>query len=64
LIAPIQRIPRYNLLLKDLIKSTSDSHPDYQNLKAALALMQEVAGHVNNSMKTSDNFKTLLSIEK
>ncbi len=45
LITPIQRIPRYNLLLKDLIKHTSDTHPDYQNLKASLALMQEVADH-------------------
>jgi len=28
LIQPIQRIPRYALLLKDLISNTSSEHPD------------------------------------
>ncbi len=31
LITPVQRIPRYNLLLQDLIKNTSKDHPDYGN---------------------------------
>jgi hypothetical protein len=48
LIAPVQRIPRYILLLRDLIKSTAVDHPDYKNLCASLALMQEVADHSNN----------------
>jgi len=63
LITPVQRIPRYNLLLKDLIRHTSEAHPDYQNLTAALTLMEEIADHINNSMKTSDNFKRLVAIE-
>ena len=28
LILPVQRIPRYNMLLRDLVKETVDSHPD------------------------------------
>jgi hypothetical protein len=35
LITPIQRIPRYNLLLRDLIKSTWEDHPDFESLTAA-----------------------------
>jgi hypothetical protein len=29
LIMPIQRIPRYRLLLEDLVKNTPESHPDH-----------------------------------
>ena len=32
LILPVQRIPRYNMLLRDLVKQTEESHPDYENL--------------------------------
>ena len=63
LIAPVQRIPRYILLLRDLIKSTNSDHPDFKNLCASLALMQEVADHINNSMKTGENFNKLIEIE-
>jgi len=36
LILPIQRIPRYQLLLRDLIKSTPPHHPDQSLLTSAL----------------------------
>jgi len=36
LIMPIQRIPRYVLLLQDLFKHTRKSHPDYVSLKKVL----------------------------
>ena len=32
LITPIQRIPRYKLLLDDLKKHTPEKHPDYKDL--------------------------------
>ena len=32
LILPVQRIPRYNMLLRDLLKNTSETHPDYHQL--------------------------------
>jgi len=41
LLTPVQRIPRYKLLLEDLIKRTSQDHPDHPNLKTALALIDE-----------------------
>ena len=46
LIQPVQRIPRYNLLLSDLLKRTEATHPDYANLQQALAAMQSVATYV------------------
>ena len=33
LIKPIQRLPQYKLILKDLLKNTEKSHPDYKNLQ-------------------------------
>ena len=35
LISPVQRLPRYLLLLKDLFKCTPEDHPDYQNVQKA-----------------------------
>ncbi len=36
MVKPVQRLPKYVLLLKQLIKNTQPSHPDYQNVKKAL----------------------------
>ena len=36
LIQPVQRVPRYRLLLIELLKHTRESHPDWADLNAAL----------------------------
>ncbi len=36
LIKPVQRLPKYVLLLKLLLKKTSPDHPDYHNIKTVL----------------------------
>eukprot|EP01087_Luapelamoeba_hula_P022102 TRINITY_DN7853_c0_g1_i1.p1 TRINITY_DN7853_c0_g1~~TRINITY_DN7853_c0_g1_i1.p1 ORF type:complete len:1027 (-),score=176.48 TRINITY_DN7853_c0_g1_i1:35-3115(-) len=59
LINPIQRIPRYNLLLEDLLRHTDESHVDYQNLTKALAVTKEVAAHINQSVRTTENLRKL-----
>jgi hypothetical protein len=51
LIMPIQRIPRYKLLLERLIEHTKPEHPDFDSLKSALALVTEVATNINESAK-------------
>ena len=40
LIMPVQRVPRYILLLKDILKHTETTHRDYQDLKDAMAMLQ------------------------
>ena len=35
LITPVQRVPRYRLMLADLVKATEKSHPDYKLLSKA-----------------------------
>ena len=36
LVKPVQRLPRYVLLFKDLLRHTDKSHPDYQNIEESL----------------------------
>jgi len=43
LILPIQRIPRYSLILKEIIKQTDSNHVDYNNLEQALHHIQEMS---------------------
>lgn len=64
LIMPIQRIPRYVLLLKDFLRHTPKGHPDFENISRALALFQDVAVHVNQSIQMSDEMNTMLELQK
>jgi hypothetical protein len=88
LITPVQRIPRYNLLLQvrqlsppfvaacdalrvivhsvhhvqDLIKNTDATHPDYDDLCKALALMKDVSQHINERCAPPHIHVALLSL--
>ena len=47
LITPVQRIPRYNLTLKEINKNTWQGHPDYLDLIAAGEQVEKTALYVN-----------------
>src|SRR5690554_4367338 len=55
LIQPIQRIPRYQLLLRDLIKNTDLDHPDYPNLTKSLAKVERIAKYINEQKRNTEN---------
>lgn len=57
LIQPVQRIPRYRLLLADMLKHTPTSHKDWKNLEQAHNLVGETATLVNT--KTAEAERTL-----
>uniref|UniRef100_A0A6B2L5V1 FYVE-type domain-containing protein n=1 Tax=Arcella intermedia TaxID=1963864 RepID=A0A6B2L5V1_9EUKA len=50
LILPIQRVPRYVMLLTDLINHTPPEHPDHQNLSESLRIMKEVGQKINEAI--------------
>ncbi|CAD8057229.1 unnamed protein product [Paramecium primaurelia] len=50
LIKPVQRIPKYNLLLEDIIKNTEKTHPDYKNLCECLELFKKINDDNNKNM--------------
>ncbi|RDD39721.1 Rho guanine nucleotide exchange factor 17 [Trichoplax sp. H2] len=47
MIMPVQRIPRYVLVLKELLKYTPLSHHDYDSLKVALRELRKLADSMN-----------------
>eukprot|EP01127_Copromyxa_protea_P008967 TRINITY_DN2075_c1_g1_i4.p1 TRINITY_DN2075_c1_g1~~TRINITY_DN2075_c1_g1_i4.p1 ORF type:complete len:825 (+),score=170.29 TRINITY_DN2075_c1_g1_i4:307-2781(+) len=63
LITPIQRIPRYALLLNDLLKNTPPDHPDYENLEKSLKGIQDVATLVNESVRRRENTVRLAEMQ-
>eukprot|EP01119_Soliformovum_irregulare_P011525 TRINITY_DN2902_c0_g1_i2.p1 TRINITY_DN2902_c0_g1~~TRINITY_DN2902_c0_g1_i2.p1 ORF type:complete len:493 (-),score=117.27 TRINITY_DN2902_c0_g1_i2:34-1512(-) len=55
LIEPIQRIPRYQMLLKDLLKNTTPSHPDQANITKALEKIETIASYINEEKRKAEN---------
>jgi hypothetical protein len=64
LIRPVQRIPRYYLLLQDLVKHTSKDHPDYANLASAAQKVQAVAEYVNGKKREAENIMKVTEIQE
>jgi hypothetical protein len=64
LIMPIQRIPRYNLLLKELLKHTEESHYDYENIKKALEGTVSVSNFLDGKILEFNNRKKFKNLMK
>eukprot|EP01103_Thecamoeba_quadrilineata_P002494 TRINITY_DN12446_c0_g1_i1.p1 TRINITY_DN12446_c0_g1~~TRINITY_DN12446_c0_g1_i1.p1 ORF type:complete len:776 (+),score=181.15 TRINITY_DN12446_c0_g1_i1:136-2328(+) len=64
LIQPVQRIPRYVLLLQELFKYTSEEHVDYQNITAALADLKSVAATVNETRRKYEQMSKVVEIQQ
>lgn len=59
-IAPVQRLPRYVLLLNELLKSTPSDHADYSDLQQALEGIRTIADTVNASKRHYENKERLV----
>ncbi|XP_031839732.1 FYVE, RhoGEF and PH domain-containing protein 4 [Nomia melanderi] len=71
MLSPIQRLPRYELLLKDYLRNLTEENADYEDAKnmafflaEALGLVSTAANHTNDAMKKIDKFKKLLEIQE
>jgi len=64
LIMPIQRVPRYILLLQELIKHTRPSHPDYEPLKVALKDMSDLADYIDECKSAYNESKHIVDLQK
>jgi len=62
LVTPIQRLPRYVLLLEEMAKVTPENHPDHGKISDAIALIRELTDYVNKCKKESNNTDELRSI--
>jgi hypothetical protein len=64
LIMPVQRIPRYKILLENLLKQTPEDHGDYENLKKAIELINECALLHNEKIRETNNMIKVQQIAK
>lgn len=66
IVRPIQRIPRYELLIQRLTENTTKDHPDYPLLIQAEKVMHDMAlkiGSVSNSQQEEGQHETLKKLE-
>ncbi|EJD76288.1 RhoGEF domain-containing protein [Loa loa] len=60
LISPIQRVPRYELIVKQIIKHTSVEHADYDSLLLAQKYIHELATKINRQKEESEEMEQRL----
>jgi len=63
LIMPVQRIPRYVLLFKQLEKYTPPDHADHAAIQEALGKVEDLALHVNSEKKLAEDLSRLADIQ-
>jgi hypothetical protein len=64
LIMPVQRLPRYSMLLSELFKKTPAEHPDYADLQASIEMIQSVTNEINRGVGDAEKQKKLQDILK
>ena len=64
LIVPIQRVPRYRLLLTELIAHTEEKEEEYTILNAALKQIEDVAHHINEQIREHENMQRMIRIQR
>ena len=62
LIMPVQRIPRYKMLLSELADRTEDKHPDAANVLKAKEKIGNVAKQINESIRQQENRQVMLDL--
>jgi len=63
LIMPIQRLPRYILLLEDLKKHTKEDHPDSTELVTAITTIKKIVADMNDTIKKAENTQKIIEIQ-
>ncbi|KAF9430754.1 hypothetical protein BGZ94_004289 [Podila epigama] len=63
LLLPVQRIPRYKMLLGDLLENTWPDHVDYQDIASALDKISSRADEMNERKRQYENHEKVLLIQ-
>uniref|UniRef100_A0A8C4ZQ85 Uncharacterized protein n=1 Tax=Gadus morhua TaxID=8049 RepID=A0A8C4ZQ85_GADMO len=62
MLEPVQRIPRYELLLKDYLKKLADDAADRKDTEKALELISTAANHSNAAIRKMEKMHKLLEV--
>ncbi|XP_053972787.1 rac guanine nucleotide exchange factor JJ-like [Hylaeus anthracinus] len=64
LITPIQRVPRYRLLLQEVLQHTPHKHKEYNLLQVCLVEVEKAARHINTLVEQHEEVQKLLKLQK
>ncbi|PRP74427.1 hypothetical protein PROFUN_06556 [Planoprotostelium fungivorum] len=64
LITPVQRLPRWVLLLRELLRKTPPEHPDFDDITEAQTKISEIVGQLNENVRKSETVKKLNELLK
>ncbi|XP_045577945.1 FYVE, RhoGEF and PH domain-containing protein 4 isoform X7 [Salmo salar] len=62
MLEPVQRLPRYEMLLRDYLKKLPDDDSDHSHAEKSLQVISMAATHSNSAIRQSENLKKLLEI--
>nr|XP_046234377.1 FYVE, RhoGEF and PH domain-containing protein 4-like isoform X2 [Scatophagus argus] len=62
MLEPVQRVPRYEMLLRDYIKKLPKDNPDYELAHKSLQTISMAATHSNSAIHKAEGLKRLLEI--
>uniref|UniRef100_A0A8D0G7C6 FYVE, RhoGEF and PH domain containing 3 n=1 Tax=Sphenodon punctatus TaxID=8508 RepID=A0A8D0G7C6_SPHPU len=62
MLEPVQRIPRYELLLKDYLKKLPEESPDRKDAEKSLELISTAANHSNAAIRKMEKMNKLLEV--
>ncbi|XP_053685678.1 putative protein tag-52 [Sabethes cyaneus] len=63
LITPIQRIPRYKLLLQQVLLYTSPCDSAYKQLQESIRLVEQSVTHINSVVEDFENTQRLITVQ-
>jgi len=61
---PVQRIPRYSLLLQQLSKNTWPDHVDSKDLEKATTKVNDIAVYLNEKKRSFENMQQLIKVQE
>ncbi|EQC40892.1 hypothetical protein SDRG_01957 [Saprolegnia diclina VS20] len=63
LITPVQRVPRYKLLLERIAGLTGEGHPDHASLLQAVVAVGDAAQLINETVRQKENMEHVLRVQ-
>jgi len=64
LIMLVQRVPRYTLLIRELLSKTPETHPDYQPLQKAMDFVGSVTSAINEAKRRVEAHERVSELEE
>ena len=64
MILPVQRLGRYEMLLKRIIEFTPRTHPDYISVKSALSNVYDINRQINEYKRAGENRRSIENLSK